>query len=248
MHEIASIIHTIKRLLKQQSITYRDLAESLTLSEASVKRMMSANRITLDRLSQISEILGYTLSELTQEAATSKARISMLTVEQERLIVSDTKLLLTTVCALNHWKLAEIVETYQLSEAECLQKLLILDRLQILDLLPENRIRLLIARDFEWRKHGPISEFFRKHAQPDFLKDAFTDEDAMIFIHGMLTDTAYSELQPEIDRLRTKFTEFHDRSLPASRQSKKSATLLLGIRRKWEPAAFQVLRRNAKHQ
>lgn len=243
MNEITSLINTIKKCLKKQGITYRDLAKALNLSEASVKRMFSAERLTLDRLSQISNLLGFTLSELTQEAAHDRQCIKTLTIEQESLLVSDMKLLLTAVCTLNHWKLAEIIETYQMTEAECLQKLLILDRLRILELLPENRIRLIIARDFTWLQDGPISEFFRIHGQPDFLSGSFVKDDSKIFIHGMLTDSAFSELQPEIDRLRTKFTELHEQGLGTSLKQKKSANLLLGIRRNWEPPAFLNLRR-----
>ncbi|MEZ0231489.1 MAG: helix-turn-helix domain-containing protein [Methylophilaceae bacterium] len=243
MNEIAFLIGTIKRLLKKQGINYRDLARLLKLSEASVKRMFAAERMTLDRLSQISGILGFTLSELTQEAAANSEFIKTLTIEQETLLVSDTKLLLTAVCTLNHWKLAEIIEIYKLTEAECLQKLLILDRLRIIDLLPENRIRLIIDRDFAWLKNGPISEFFRIHGQPDFLNGSFVNDDSKMFIHGMLTDSAFIELQPEIDRLRTKFTELHNQSLSTGLKQKRSASLLLGIRRDWEPAAFLHFRR-----
>lgn len=243
MNEITSIVGTIKKLLKKQGITYRDLAKSLNLSEASVKRTFSAERLTLDRLGQICEVLGFTLSELTQEAAANRQNIKTLTIEQEALLVSDIKLLLTAVCALNHWKLSEIIETYQLTEAECLQKLLILDRLRILELLPGNRIRLIIDRDFAWLSNGPISEFFRVHAQPDFLSGSFVNDDSKVFIHGMLTDVAFSELEPEIDRLKVKFTELHNQSLAANLSQKRSASLLIGIRRNWEPSNFKNLRR-----
>lgn len=243
MNEIASLVGTIKILLKKQGITYRDLAKSLNLSEATVKRTFSAERMTLDRLGQICEVLGFTLSELTQEAAANRQNIKTLTIEQEALLVSDTKLLLTAVCTLNHWKLSEIIENYQLTEAECLQKLLILDRLRILELLPGNRIRLIIDRDFAWLHNGPISEFFRIHGQPDFLSGLFVNDDSKVFIHGMLTDAAFSELQPEIDRLKAKYSELHNQSLATSLNQRRSASLLIGIRRNWEPSTFKNLRR-----
>lgn len=244
MNEITSLIITLKKLLKKQGITYRDLAKALGLSEASVKRMFSAKRFTLERLSQLCAILGFTLSELTQEAASNRQRISTLTIEQESLLVSDTKLLLTAVCTLNHWKLSEIIEAYEMTEAQCLQRLLILDRLQMIELLPENRIRLIIARDFEWLKEGPISDFFRTHGQSDFLNNTFVANDSMMFIHGMLTEASFDELQAELQKLRTKFGELHDQSLSTSLSSKKSASMLIGVRRNWEPSAFSKLRRN----
>jgi len=41
--------------------------------------------------------------------------------------VSDAKLLLVAVCALNHWSMAEMQAVYRLSEPECVQHLLRLD-------------------------------------------------------------------------------------------------------------------------
>lgn len=70
-----------------------------------------------------------------------------LSEAQEKELVSDEKLLLVAVC-LNQWEIADIVRAYRLSEAECIQCLVKLDRLRLITLLPGNRIRLNVARDF----------------------------------------------------------------------------------------------------
>jgi transcriptional regulator with XRE-family HTH domain len=64
MTEIAQLITTIKRELKAQGLTYQDVARGLSLSEASVKRLFSSERLTVERLAQISQFLGFTLAEL----------------------------------------------------------------------------------------------------------------------------------------------------------------------------------------
>src|SRR5262249_26298627 len=69
MNEVEQLIATIKRQLKAQGLTYRDVAQALALSEASVKRLFASERLNLDRLAQIAALLGFTLAELTQEAA-----------------------------------------------------------------------------------------------------------------------------------------------------------------------------------
>ena len=73
MNEISQLIKTLKRRLKIQGMTYRELAAALNLSEASVKRLFASERFTLDRIVEIANLLGYTLAELAQEAAVAAA-------------------------------------------------------------------------------------------------------------------------------------------------------------------------------
>ena len=207
--------------------------------------MFATEKFTLDRLTHVCEMVGFTLTELTQEAAASAQKIRSLTPEQEAILVSDMKLLLTAVCALNHWSISSIVNAYQMTEAECLQRLLTLDRLRMIELLPGNRIRLIIARDFDWLSEGPIRKFFHDQGQDDFLSGSFKESgESLAFVHGMLTDAAFSQLQPELLRLRNRFAELHDDSLSSPVSQKRSASLLLASRRDWEPMAFSNLRRH----
>lgn len=124
-----------------QGKTYRDVAAALGLSEADVKRLLTSDTRGVDHLVESSNMLGFSLAELAQEASSSQARLRTLSAEQERELVSDTLLLLVAVCALNHWTLADMLAAYRLAEAEYLQKLLHLDRLHLIAPMPGDRIR-----------------------------------------------------------------------------------------------------------
>lgn len=243
MTEAAQLISTIKRQLKSQGMTYRNVASSLKISEPSVKRMFASGRLTVDRLVQISNLLGYTLAELSKEAQAGQLRLSTLTEKQERDVVSDPKLLMIAVCALNHWTMAEIVESYRVTNSECIKYLLRLDKLRIIDLLPGNRIRINVSRDFEWLPYGPIKHYFQDHGQGDFLTSQFDLEDeALAFVHGMFTDQALAQMLAELRQLRKKFAELHEESLSAPLSKRSGVGLLLATRR-WEPIEFKKLRR-----
>lgn len=246
MTEIDTLLVTIKRLLKARGLTYRDLAQSLSISEPSVKRMFASRHMALDRLLQIAEVLGYTLAELVQEASV-EAPIKSLSEAQEQMLVADKKLLLVAVCVLNHWKLADILDAYMFDEAECLGYLLRMDRLKLIELLPGNRIRLKISRDFEWLANGPIRQFFRTHARDEFLNGPFTENnESLIFLHGMLSNSAAEQLQVELKRLRRRFAELHEESTSAPLAQKQGASMLVANRYGWEPAVFSELRRVSK--
>ena len=243
MSEAAQLIATIKKQLKSQEMTYRDLARALKISEPSIKRMFASGRLTIDRLVQISNFLGYTLAELSKEALAAQPALRTLTEKQEREVVSDPKLLMVAVCALNHWTMDEIVKLYRLTDAECIKYLLQLDTLRIIDLLPGNRIRLNVSRDFDWLPFGPIRQYFKTQGMDDFLKSNFAREDeAMAFVHGMFTDQALAQILDELRRLRKKFAELHEESLSAPLDKRRGIGLLLAMRG-WEPEDFTKLRR-----
>ena len=239
--EIVQLIATIKRELKAQGLTYRDVARALKVSEASVKRVFASERFTVARLAEVSQLLGLTLAELLQESTSSLPPLDVLTREQEAQLVSDDKLLLVAVCSLNHWSLNDITSVYDIPKQEAVKRLRILDRLGLIELLPGDRIRRRAKRDFDWIPDGPIRRFFAKHGLPDFLAGTFDDE-ILDFAHGMLTASAQAELKLELRRLRSKLVALHEQSIPAPLTEKDGVGLLLALRQ-WEPPAFRRMRR-----
>jgi transcriptional regulator with XRE-family HTH domain len=241
--EIIQLIATIKRELKAQGLTYKDVARALKVSEASVKRVFASERFTVTRLAQVSQLLGLTLAELLQEATSSLPPLDTLTREQEAQLVSDDKLLLVAVCSLNHWSLDDITHVYLITKPDAVKRLRILDRLGLIELLPGDRIRRRAKRDFEWIPDGPIRAFFAKQGLNDFLQGPFNrQEESLDFANGMLTRAAQAELRMELRRLRSKLVMLHEQSIPASLSEKDGIGLLLAIRQ-WEPPAFRRMRR-----
>ena len=132
---------------------------------------------------------------------------------------------------------------YRLSEAECVQFLIKLDRLRLLSLLPNNRIRLNVARDFDWRPKGPIRSYFLSQGLGEFLKCDFSQNDELMsFSHAMLTEPAMMKLQAEMRKLRHKISELHQESLSAPLAKRYGTGILLAMR-EWELGAFTSMRR-----
>jgi transcriptional regulator with XRE-family HTH domain len=241
--EIVQLVATIKRQLKAQGLTYKEVGRALKLSEASVKRIFASERFTVSRLAQVSQLLGFTLAELLHEATSSLPPLETLTREQESQLISDDKLLLVAVCSLNHWSLADILDVYQITKLEAVKRLRILDRMGIIELLPGDRIRRRAKRDFDWIPDGPIRSYFSKQGLTDFLTGPFDPADESLdFAHGMLTRSAQAELKLELRRLRNKLVTLHEQSVPAALAEKDGIGLLLAIRQ-WEPIAFRRIRR-----
>ena len=232
MSQTAPLIQTLKRLLKHHSKTYVDVADCLSLSEASVKRLFSEKNISLQRLDAICLMLSIEISDLVREmqAEHSKA-ISELSYAQEKEIADDLELLMITVYVLNHWSLKDIITRYDFTEAQCIKHLAHLDRLSIIELLPGNRIKLLVAANFKWQDDGPIMKLFCAKIETEFFRTRFTREtEKLVVLNGMLSDASNALFQRKMQQLAKDFDTLSkdDANLPIGQR--KGYTLLMGIR------------------
>lgn len=243
MAQTQALIDTLKKILKAEGFTYRDVASGLNLSEASVKRLFAEHNFSLARLDQICQLIGMEISDLVKHMENAQQQLDELSVEQERELISDIKLLLVAFLVINGWRFAEIVRFYRISETEAIRYLAKLDRIKLIDLLPNNRIRLRISANFSWCRNGPIQQFFMANLQEDFLQSRFDDQDEVFAFHsGMLTRQSVEQLQ---QRLKLLAAEFHNlnrehRNLPITERNGFS---LLVAFRQWRPDVFEKLRR-----
>src|SRR4051812_41940450 len=195
MAHTAALVDALKRELKLRGVKYADLARHLRLSEASVKRMFSRRDFTLKRFDEICSYAQIEFGELARAMVREETLISHLTPEQEKEIVSDPKLFLVAVCALNHVSFEQIIEAYQIGAAECVQLLSRLDRLKFIELQPANRVKLLVSRTFAWLPDGPIQRFFNDQAHNEFFRSRFNRADEfMLVVNGMLSNASSAEM------------------------------------------------------
>lgn len=239
----AGLVDVLKRELRAKGITYARVARELGLSEASVKRMFSRREFTLKRLDQVCQLAHSDFSDLARILNREETLISQLTREQEKEIASSLKLFLVAVCALNHVTPDQIVEVYELSRAECVQMLVRLDRIGFIRLLPNNRIRLLVSRDFAWLPDGPIQRFFKQHGLGDFAQSRFDRPDEyFVAVNGMLSGSSRSSIVARLKRIAREFSELHNDDVRLPPPDRLNMTMLVAIRH-WELQAFTELRR-----
>ncbi len=239
----ARLIDTIKRELKARGITYKGLAERLELSESAVKHMFSTGNFSLRRLDDICDVLELGISELVDISETQEQKIEALSEEQELEIMSDMRLLLVAYCLLNYWTFDEIVARYDITPEHGIRYLRKLDRMGFIDLQPGDRVRLLLANNFSWRKNGAIEKFFRSRVQDEFFDHDFQDEDSYRVVkNGMLTRKSMLQLVERLNATGDLFddTTWEERRLSAD--ERKGTTMVLAIRH-WFFEGFKHLER-----
>jgi len=244
MSQTKSLINTLKQELRKQRITYKQVGAALELSETSVKRLFSKEAFSIRRLEKICELLQLDISDLVHLMEKNIELITHLTLDQEKELVSDIKLLLMAILLMNKLQLAEILDIYDISEPEGIQLLARLDRMQMIELQPGNRIKLMIAQNFEWIPNGPIQRFFEDRVQLEFLNSSFNGAgEFRVFVSGMISRSANSEIRKKIQQLAQEMNDMNQASESLPLEQRFGTSLMMAIR-PWEINVFADLRRS----
>lgn len=245
MSSTLDLVTALKAELRAAGITYATLAGELGLAESSVKRIFAKGDMPLSRIDEVLRVLKMDFAELAARVVQAQPLRKELTLEQEKAVVADRKLLLMAISVLSQWSLEQIVATYRLTEAEGVGHLVALDRLGVIELKPLNRYRLKLDKTFRWRADGPVMDYFRRHVVGDYFGGGFDGEgEALMLVHGQVSRPNAALFVERLQRLGQDFATQHvaDQRLPPER--KEAYTLVLGMR-SWLFAAFRDLKRDA---
>ena len=234
-----ALIATLKRQLKASGKTYQDIATLLDLREASIKRLFRDGELSLPRLEKICDAIGLELTELIQLMAQQQQRLIELSREQEQQIVDDPQLLLVAICCVNGYQFQEILDQYQLDLPQLIQQLAALDRLKIIELLPNNRIKLRIAPNFNWLGNGPIQNYFHSRVKEEFFQASFAKStDKLLVGNGLISNLSNGELQQRMQKLINEFTDRSRKDAALPIDDRHGTTLVVAMRQ-WQSSLFR---------
>ena len=243
MSQIKQISQVLKQQLRQHQITYKQVAGALGMSEANIKRMFANDNFSMSRLEKICQLVNLTLSDFFQLIAQTQARLTQLTEEQEQELINDTKLFLVAVCVRDAWKFSEIIQHYQITEHECIRLLARLDKLKMIQLLPNNEYKLLIAQNFRWRVNGPLERYMANEVISQFMVSRFNEKNSFRFyLRGTYSQSSIDVISKKLDQLTNEaaFLNQEDAKLPLA--NRQHVGLLIAMR-PWELSRFAALRK-----
>ena len=239
----AFVFEGLKAHLKARGMTYADVARALKVSEATVKRIFASRNCTVERLDELCELVQVDLAELARGMPRESRLITRLTEAQEHELMSDPALLLVAVSALHQMSAADIVESFRVTEAQCVNLLLRLERIGVLELHEKNRIRLRIARTFSWIPDGPIMRYV-KSQMSDFVYHPFSAPgELMRLISVRLSAEAQVALLRQVEQIAREYSEQHNADAHLPLEQRPAVSVLLAVRA-WEPALFKKLARS----
>lgn len=246
MSECAQIIAVLKRSLKARGTTYRDLAKVMGLSEASIKRIFAEETFSLSRLEQICSALGLSIAEVARMAAhQSTPGGQQLTIEQEQVLASDSRLLACFHLLLNGRPPVDIGRELDLSERELRRLLVKLDAVKLIELQPKLKARLRTPNVIAWRSNGPVRRLYEQQVKTEFLQAEFTGRNELLnFASAELSEASAKILTRKAEMLARDFAELATLDAGLPDQEKRSMGLLLALR-PWVFSMFDGLRKKA---
>ena len=245
MSQTRPLIDTLKQELRKRRINYRQVADALELSETSVKRLFSDEAFSIKRLEKVCELLSLDISDLVHLMEKNIELTTQLSRPQEQELVSDVKLLLVTLLLMNKLEFADIIAIYDISETDGIQLLARLDRMNLIELLPGNRVKLMVSPNFEWIPRGPMQHFFESRVQLEFLQSSFTKSgEFRVFASGMISTSANAEIIRKMQHIAKEMYDMNLESEALPLEQRFGTSLMMAIR-PWEIQVFQELRREA---
>lgn len=231
MTGVVEFTSALKRCLKARGMTYAGLAPHLDLSEQSVKRLFSSGGFTLERIEQICRLLDMDLFELARHAQGEAATATELSVAQEQALAQEPRLLLVFHLVLSGWRIAEIVEAYEISHPQCIAALAKLDRLRLIDLKPGNDVRVRTARLITWRRDGPIRQAYQDRVLNEFFDAPFDSPGEMLqFEAKELSRASRAVIRRKFERLVKEFNELATLDADLKPSERESMGLVIGLR------------------
>ena len=227
------LVDALKRCLKMQGMTYRDLAQSMHLSESSVKRMFASSKLSLQRYEQVCSIIGLSIFDVSKMAREEDDAQDphTLTVEQEKHLAGDLNLLVGFHLVLNGWSFEQIAEAFAWSEPEVIKIFTTLDKIGLISLQPGNKANLLTAHNIRWLKDGPVRNRHLSLALGEFLKDKFASEDQLFDFEVVeLSPASIEFLKRKMGLLLKEVNELATMDYSLKRDTKRSTGILLAMR------------------
>jgi transcriptional regulator with XRE-family HTH domain len=225
------LIDTLKRVLKSRRITYSELADRIGLSEASVKRLFSQSTFTLTRLQQILAVLEIDFFELARLARGAGDAPQEMTEMQEQALASEPRLMGVFYLLFNDWQPSQVLARYELTEVELTKILTRLDRLQLIDLLPGNRVKLRVSRHLRLKPGGAIRARHGQRAMAEFLAVEFDRHGGSFrFEYRDVSQASIAVFQRKLDRLAVEFNELAELDSTLPPDQRQSIGLALAMR------------------
>jgi DNA-binding Xre family transcriptional regulator len=248
MKQTEAIHEALKRQMRSSGRTYAQAAHVLKLSEASVKRLLSRSELSLERLEMLCNWLEVEVADVVQQSSQSSPLVTEIEPAQEQELLGDLPLLFVAYLTLNHWSEADILEVFNFRKVDLAQKLRQLERLGLIELMPSGRIKMRAARNFTWRKDGPIQKFFATRVLPEFLETQFDAAgERMHFVGGMMSRASINRMHELMEGLARELDGLVKQDLHLPVRERFGVSLFMGLR-PWEFSEFTRLRRKPREK
>ena len=126
----------------------------------------------------------------------------------------------------------------QFSDAEGIKLLAKLDRLKLIELMPNNRVRMLCPQRFAWRVDGPVRQKFQAAGMAEYLAGSFMPKTDLLRLEAReLSHASMAIIKRKLERIAVEFNELAEIDSSLAISKRESVGMVLAIR----PWVFSIV-------
>ncbi|MBC7464598.1 MAG: helix-turn-helix transcriptional regulator [Bdellovibrio sp.] len=183
----------LKSLLKKKDITYEDLAAQMECSVPTIKRMLGAEELSLNRLLQLCEIVEIDLADLEALTKEEKSQNEKFTPEQEKFLAKNTNFFAYLMNLFDGKTPKQIAESNQLTQKSTDKYLIALEKLELIKVTGSQKVKPNF-KNVPHLGNGPLGRTYA---------DAFVHSGAKFF-SKIIQESLNSH--PEGEKVKAKFS------------------------------------------
>lgn len=182
---------------------YRDLAKALNLSESSVKRILSNKSLSLDRLEEICRVADLSFADVVKSANLEDGhQFHTLSDEQEKALAENARLLHFYMMLYDGKTPQKVEKEYQITGQEAKKYLFQLDRLNLIELHPRDKVKIKRQGHLRFRRDGPVGKALFEQTKTNYLNYDFSrPEDYLRFSFLKINPGTLSKYKTKLEKL-----------------------------------------------
>ena len=228
------LLMTLRAVMKSKKFTYRKLADEMKVSEVTIKRWLTGRGCSLETVFAICECLEVSFFDVADLARKDEEVDYVLSPLQEREFAESPGLFgFLKQLHLGH-KPKDVAKNWNLDSPKLFKVLRRLEKLGVLELLPQNAVRLNVRGNIRFAHQGPLAKAILRPQIESFLDHidrVLKNKDVCLHSAEVeLSDSHIKDFVAEIHKLGAKYRvrATRDKSLLPSKNL-KSVRWLFGF-------------------
>jgi transcriptional regulator with XRE-family HTH domain len=161
--DIQAILQALKKTIRARGYTYADLAQKMSVSEVTIKRLFSSDHVSMKHLLSACDVLNVSLLDIATIARDVSQSEYVLNADQDRFFAASPRHYAIFIDLYRRKPASEVRKYWNLSEREFFKALRDFETLGLLDVLPKNDYRFKMSGPVRVPKQGKLIKLFHAH-------------------------------------------------------------------------------------